>query len=248
MEKPGKPVLSLTRILLKSGESGKENEGVKMELKEIILSDMTNRPKKGETGFNHQTRIFQLLMSRYLKGIETNEDRCLHIYCIDKVKEIEIDDYTIENGRTVKIPYNPIEFLKLNTVEDKYEEYVRIFDNYIAPVFRELDWSYSPVIQALEKIKDHHYQAEFLLKNTPKKSPDKRYTAIVLGIHSVSSFQLIARIFDKDGLMIKEKVLAKEVPNEIVYGRFLGVAAWKDHQTFEVRSKSSQWAGIISVD
>jgi hypothetical protein len=219
-----------------------------MELKEIILSDMTNRPKKGEIGFNHQTRIFHLLMSRYLKGIETNEDRYLSIYCVDQVKEIEIDDYTIENGRTVKIPYNPIEFLKLDRVEEKYEEYVRIFNDYIAPVFRELNWDYSPVIAALEKIKDHHYQAEFLLKNTPKKSPDKRHTAIVLGVHSVSSFQLIARIFDKDGLMIKEKVLAEEIPNEMVYGRFLGKAAWKDYQTFEVRSESSQWAGTISVD
>jgi hypothetical protein len=219
-----------------------------MELKEIILSDMTNRPKKGEIGFNHQTRIFQLLMSRYLKGIETNEDSYLSIYCVDQVTEIEIDDYTIENGRTVKIPYNPMEFLKLDRVEEKYEEYVRIFNHYIAPVFRELNWDYSPVIDALEKIKDHHYQAEFLLKNTPKKSPDKRHTAIVLGVHSVSSFQLIARIFDKDGLMVKEKVLAEEVPNEMVYGRFLGKAAWKDYQTFEVRSKSSQWAGTISVD
>ncbi|WP_226678565.1 hypothetical protein [Mesobacillus jeotgali] len=219
-----------------------------MELKEIMLSDMINRPNKGEIGFNHQTRIFQLLMSRYLKGIETKEDRYLSIYCVDKVKEIEIDDYTIENGRTVKIPYNPIEFLKLDTVEEKYEEYVRIFNDYIDPVFREMDWDYSPVIHALEKVKEHNYQAQFILKNTPKKSPDKRHIALVLGIHSVNSFQLIARIYDKDGLMIKEKVLAEEVPNEMVYARFLGKAAWKDHQTFEVRSISSQWAGTITVD
>ncbi|MBT2684531.1 hypothetical protein [Bacillus sp. ISL-37] len=159
-----------------------------MELKEIILSDMTNRPKKNEIGFNHQTRIFQLLMSRYLKGIETSEDRYLNIYCIDKVKEIEIDDYTIENGRTVKIPYNPIEFLKLDSVEEKYEEYTRILNDFIAPVFGRLNWDYSPVIHALGKIKEHSYQAEFLLKNTPKKSPDKRYTAVVHGVHSVNTF------------------------------------------------------------
>jgi hypothetical protein len=219
-----------------------------MELKKISLSDMTNRPKKNEIGFNHQTRIFQLLLNRYLNGIETKEDRYLSIYCVDKVKDIEIDDYTIENGRTVKIPYNPIEFLKLDSVEEKYEEYVRIFNNFIAPVFRELNWDYSPVIQALEKVKLHNYQAEFLLKNTPKKSPDKRHTALVLGIHSVHFFQLIARIYDKDGLMIKEKVLVEEVPNEMVYARFLGKAAWEDNQTFEVKSKSSQWCGCITIE
>jgi hypothetical protein len=219
-----------------------------MELKEIIISDMTNRPKKNEVGFNHQSRIFQLLLNRYLKGIETEDVRYLSVYCLDKVKEMEIDDYTIENSLTVKIPYNPIEFLKCSTVGEKYEEYVRIFNDYIAPTFQELKWDYAPVVPALEKIKEHKYQAEFLLKNTPKKSPDKNYTAIVVGTHTVSSFQLKGKIFDKDGLLVKEEVLVEEVPNEMVYRRFLGKAAWKDDRTFEVVSKTSQWVGSIMVD
>jgi hypothetical protein len=219
-----------------------------MELKEIVLSDMTNRPKKNEVGFNHQTRIFQLLLSKYLKGIETDDVSSLSVYCLEKVKEIEIDQYTIENGLTVKIPYNPIEFLQRKSVEEKYDEYVKIFNDYIVPVFRELKWDYAPVIEALQKIKKHHYQAEFLLKGTPKKSLDKNYTAIVTGIHTVSSFQLKGKIFDKDGLLVKEEVLVEEVPNEMVYGRFLGKAAWKDDRTFEVISKTSQWVGSIMVD
>jgi hypothetical protein len=98
-----------------------------MELKEIIISDMTNRPKKNEVGFNHQSRIFQLLLGRYLKGIKTEDVRCLSVYCLDKVKGMEIDPYTIENGLTVKIPYNPIEFLQCGNVEEKYVEYVKNF-------------------------------------------------------------------------------------------------------------------------
>lgn len=219
-----------------------------MELRGIVLSDMTNKPKKNEVGFNHQTRIFQLLLNRYLKGIETEDVRFLSVYCLDKVKEMEIDDYTIENGLTVKIPYNPIEFLKCSTVGEKYEEYVRVFEEFIAPVFRKMKWDYEPIIQALGKIKEHHYQAEFLLKNTPKKSPDKKYTAIVTGIHTINSFQLRGRIFDKDGLLIKEEVLVEEVPNEMVYGRYLGKAAWKDDRTFEISSKTSQWVGSITVE
>jgi hypothetical protein len=219
-----------------------------MELKEIVLSDMTNRPKKNEVGFNHQTRIFQLLLSKYLKGIETDDVSSLSVYCLDKVKEIEIDQYTIGNGLTVKIHYNPIEFLERESVEEKYEEYLRIFNDYIVQVFQELKWDYAPVVPALEKIKEHKYQAEFLLKSTPKKSPDKNYTAIVTGIHTVSSFQLKGKIFDKVGLLVKEEVLVEEVPNEMVYGRFLGKAAWKDDRTFEVVSKTSQWVGSIMVD
>lgn len=219
-----------------------------MELKEIVLSDMTNRPKKNEVGFNHQSRVFQLLLGRYLKGIETEDVRYLSVYCLDKVKEIEIDPYTIENGLTVKIPYNPIEFLNRGSVEEKYDEYVKIFNDYMAPVFRELKWDYAPVVQSLRKIKEHHYQAEFLLKNTPKMSPDKNHTAIVLGVHTVSSFQLKGKIYDKAGLLIKEAVLVEEVPNEMVYGRYLGKAAWRDNETFEVSSKTSQWVGSIIVE
>lgn len=219
-----------------------------MELKEIVLSDMTNKPIKNEVGFNHQTRIFQLSLNRYLKGIETKDVSYLSVYCLDKVKEMEIDGYTIENGLTVKIPYNPIEFLKCSTVGEKYEEYVRVFNDYIAQAFQELKWDYAPVVQALEKIKEHKYQAEFLLKNTPKKSPDKKYTAIVTGIHTINSFQLTGRIFNKDGLLIKEEVLVEDVPNEMVYGRYLGKAAWKDDRTFEISSKTSQWVGSITVE
>ncbi|RSD29593.1 hypothetical protein [Mesobacillus subterraneus] len=219
-----------------------------MELNEILFSDMTNRPKKNEVGFNHQTRIFQLLLRKYLKGIQTEDVRSLSVYCLDKVKEIEIDPYTIENGLTVKVPYNPTEFLKLESVEEKYAEYVRIFEEFIVPVFRERNWDYAPVVKALEKIKEHNYQAEFLLKGTPKKSPDKNHTAIVYGLHTVSLFQLKAKIYDKDGMLIKEGILVEEVPNEIVYARFLGKPAWKDDRTFEVSSKSSQWVGSLTVD
>ncbi|MCM3666574.1 hypothetical protein M3204_19315 [Mesobacillus subterraneus] len=115
-----------------------------MELKEIIISDMTNRPKKNEVGFNHQSRIFQLLLGRYLKGIKTEDVRYLSVYCLDKVKGMEIDPYSIETGLTVKIPYNPIEFLQCGNVEEKYVEYVKIFNEYIALVFRELKWEYAP--------------------------------------------------------------------------------------------------------
>lgn len=107
-----------------------------MVLKEIVLSDMTNKPKKNEVGFNHQTRIFQLLLNRYLKGIGTKDVSYFSVYCLDKVKETEIDGYTIENGLTVKIPYNPIEFLKCSTVEEKYDEYVRIFNDFITRFFK----------------------------------------------------------------------------------------------------------------
>lgn len=138
-----------------------------MKLREIVLSDMTNKPSKSEVGFNHQTRIFQLLLSRYLKGIETKDVMSLMVYCVDKIKEIEIDDYTIENSLTVKIPYNPRELLKHDAVEDKYIEYERMMNEYIAPVFQKLNWDYSPLVQALDRIKGHGYQAEFLLKGTP---------------------------------------------------------------------------------
>lgn len=219
-----------------------------MELKEIVFSDMTNKPNKNEVGFNHQTRVFQLLLSRYLKGIKTKDVQYLSVYCLEKVKEIDIDAYTIENGLTVKIPYNPIKFINLTTVEEKYNEYVRIINEYIRPVFNKFGWDFTPVICALEKIKEHNYHAEFVLAGTPKKSPDKNYSALVFGLHTVHDFKLIGKIYDKKGFLVKKEVLIEEVPNEFVYARFLGKPEWKDKHTFQVISKSSKWIGSVTID
>jgi len=209
-----------------------------MELKEIAFSDMTNRMNKNEIGFNHQTRIFQLLLGRYLSGIRTKDVKYLNVYCIDKVKEILIDPFVIEGGLTVKIPYNPIRFLACKTDEEKFNEYTRIINEYIAPVFKEKEWDFSPVYHALNKIEEHKYQAEFILKGTPKKSPDRRHIAHVIGIHMTTTFKLIAKIYDKDGLLIKEKILVEDIPNEIVYRRYLGMSEWIDNKTFQVISKT----------
>lgn len=219
-----------------------------MELKEIILSDMTNRPQKNEVGFNHQIRIFELLLSRYLRGIKTDEVRYLDVYCIDDIQKTLVDSYTIENGLTVRIPYNPLSFLECKTVEEKYHEFVRILQEYISPVFQDKNWDFSPVTDALTKIKEHNYYAEFILQGTPKKSPDKQQIAIVTGIHSITSFKLVAKIYDKGGMMIKEKVLVEDVPNELVYGRYLGKPQWKDNKTFQVSSRTSKWFGTILIE
>ncbi|WP_368297640.1 hypothetical protein [Cytobacillus firmus] len=218
-----------------------------MELKEIILHDATNRQKKNEVGFNLQTNVFSLIVSRYLQGALTDEVESLMVYCLADMKETIVDSYTIENGLTIKIPYNPKEFLDLRDPEEKYIEYCRVFNEFISPVFQEKSWNYTPVKDALEKIKEHKYSVEFLLKGTPKKSPDKEHTAYAVGVHTVTSFKLMAKIYHKSGLMVKEEVLVEEVPSHVVYGRFLGKPEWVDNRTFQVASKTSQWVGVITI-
>jgi hypothetical protein len=218
-----------------------------MELKNIILNDVTNRQKKKEIGFNLQTNIFEILLSRYLKGVITDDVKYLMVYCIDNIRETIIDSFTIENGLTIKIPYNPIHFLELSNPEEKFQEYCRVLNEYISPVFREKKWDYTQVVRALDKIKDHNFLIEFLLKGTPKKSPDKNHIAFVTGVHTISSFRLIAKIYDKEGVLVKENTLVEEVPSDIVYGRFIGKPEWKDNKTFQVSSKTSQWVGSITI-
>ena len=112
-----------------------------MELKEIILHDATNRQKKNEVGFNLQTNVFSLIVSRYLQGALTDEVESLMVYCLADMKETIVDSYTIENGLTIKIPYNPKEFLDLRDPEEKYIEYCRVFNEFISPVFQEKSWN-----------------------------------------------------------------------------------------------------------
>lgn len=218
-----------------------------MELKEIIINDATNRQKKNEVGFNLQTNVFSLILSRYLQGAVTDDVEYMMVYCLAGIKETIVDSYTIENGLSIKIPYNPKKFLDLIDPEEKYMEYCRVFNEFISPVFKEKGWNYTPVKEALEKIKEHKFSVEFLLNGTPKKSPDKEHIACVTGVHTVTSFKLMAKIYHKGGLLVKEEVLVEEVPSHVVYRRFLGKPEWVDHRTFQVASKTSQWVGAITI-
>jgi hypothetical protein len=212
-----------------------------------MFNDAINRQKKNEIGFSLQTCIYELLLSKYLTGVTTEDVKSLLVYCIDKIKETIVDSYTIENGLTIKIPYNPVQFLNCNSPEEKYLEYLRIMNEFINPVFEEKGWDYNPVRQALRKIKEHNFFIEFLLKGTPKKSPDKNNTAYVFAVHTNTSFRLIAKIYSKRGLLVKEKVLVEDAPSDIVYKRFLGKPEWIDNTTFQVSSKTSQWVGAITL-
>ncbi|MBM6619154.1 hypothetical protein [Bacillus suaedaesalsae] len=218
-----------------------------MQLKEILLQDFTNKQKKNEIGFTLQTNLFQLLLSKYLQGIHTQDVEYLHVYCLGNLTEITYDSYTIENGLTVKIPYNPIQFLNLQSYEEKFSEYKRILDSFIAPVFLEKGWDYTPVTKALNEIKRHEGKLEFPLKGTPKKNPNRKYSAFVYGIHTITSFQLIGKILDKNGECLAEKLLVEEVPNANIYRRFLGQAKWIDNYNFQVFSKTSKWVETITI-
>jgi len=140
-----------------------------MELKEIALFDATNRQGKNEIGFNLQSTLFTLLLSEYLKGVTTEDVEYLTVNCNGKLTETKIDSYTIKKGLSVVIPYNPISFLELTTPEQKYQEFFRVMNEFVFPVFQEKGWDYAPVTVALEKMKNHNYRIEFLLKGTPKK-------------------------------------------------------------------------------
>jgi hypothetical protein len=216
-------------------------------LKRIMFNDATNRQKKNEIGFSLQTCVYEVILSKYLIGIKTEDVNFLMVYCVGNIKETIVDSYTIENGLTIRIPYNPVHFLNCNTVEEKYQEYHRVMDEFIFPVFEEKGWDYNPVRKALNKIKEHNFFLEFLLKGTPKKSPDKNHTAFVFAFHTNTSFRLVAKIYSKEGLLVKEKVLVEEAPIDLAYRRFLGKPDWKDNNTFEVSSKISQWVGSITI-
>ncbi|WP_394581180.1 hypothetical protein [Cytobacillus firmus] len=108
-----------------------------MELKEIILHDAANRQKKNEVGFNLQTNVFSLIVSRYLQGALTDEVESLMVYCLADMKETIVDSYTIENGLTIKIPYNPKEFLDLRDPEEKLSSIAEYSMNLFLLFFRK---------------------------------------------------------------------------------------------------------------
>ncbi|WP_342666964.1 hypothetical protein [Priestia koreensis] len=131
-------------------------------------------------------------------------------------------------------------------------EFCRVVRKYILPTFQQYS-SLSPSIveryveEALEEIVKENYEKVFLVAKTPKKSPNRKNTAILKGIHRVSGFQLWCEIYNARSLGIVNQLLVEEVGNEVVYARFLGELKWENNEKVIVKSKTSSWFSQIEI-
>ncbi|MBE7144400.1 hypothetical protein C2L96_26800 [Bacillus cereus] len=177
----------------------------------------------------------------------------ISIYCLANENTDVSYKVNRESGEvTVLVPYDFMDFLTLESVEDKYKEFCELVVKYVIPGIEE-DSTLSPSVikdyveEALDEIAKQNYEGIFLVGKTPKKSPSRKKMAILKGIHRVKGFQLRCEVYDEKGLKILDKLLVEEVGNEVVYSRFLGTLKWESENLILVKSKSSNWEEEIRI-
>ncbi|HHX7182495.1 hypothetical protein [Bacillus cereus group sp. BY128LC] len=212
------------------------------------------RPKKHYLNV-HEIRIFELIFSRKISEFEVGLRKIekISIYCLANENTDVSYKVNRESGEvTVLVPYDFMDFLTLESVEDKYKEFCELVVKYVIPGIEE-DSTLSPSVikdyveEALDEIAKQNYEGIFLVGKTPKKSPSRKKMAILKGIHRVKGFQLRCEVYDEKGLKILDKLLVEEVGNEVVYSRFLGTLKWESENLILVKSKSSNWEEEIRI-
>lgn len=212
-----------------------------------------NRSKKEKEQF-HEIRIFELIFSRKITelGLKMDDIEMITILCLANDK-IELSyEIQAQNELVVAVPYNFQFFMSLNSVEEKFHEFEKLVRLYILPMLNKfVNLSKDSILEmvniSIEQIVSQDYEAVFLVGKTPKKSPSRKKTAILRGIHRVDGFRLYCEVFDAKGMRILNKLLVKEIGSEQVYSRFLGELRWENEFSIVVKSLSSSWKSEIEV-
>lgn len=222
---------------------------------EVVFYDWRKNRSKKQKLQAHEIRIFELIFSRKLREFDLglNDIGFVEVFCLAKVNKGDFCEVMVDmNQIDISIPYDFMDFLTLNSVEEKYEEFCKLVRQYVIPVLEE-NSNLSPNIvrgyieESLDEIVKQNYEGIFLVGKTPKKSPSRKKIAILKGIHRVQGFQLRCEVYDEKGMKIKDKLLVEEVGNEMVYDRFLGTLKWESENLIVVNSKSSSWKEEVYI-
>lgn len=212
------------------------------------------RPKKHYNNI-HEFRIFELIFCKKLKdlGFKLDKIDSIIVYCLaDSNKKVSYTEEKALREVEIFLPDDYMLFLELDSVEEKYQAFCNIIKNYVINSLEKysslsLTNIKKYVDEALEEIVKQNYEAVFLVTKTPKKSPNRKLSAMLKGVHRVSGFQLWCEVYDEKGLRITNKLLVEEVGNEVVYARFLGELKWESDNIIIVKSKTSSWMNKVEL-
>lgn len=230
--------------------------GGKGSMMDVHFYDWAKKRPKKHYNRLHEMRIFELLFSKKLSsfnlGLGTVEN--IDIYCLanpnkDTSYELCEDLWEI----CIYVPYDYMQFLNMKSVEEKYKHFCDLVHLYVVPAIEKysklsIEMIKAHVNEALQEIEKENYEIVFLVDKTPKKSPSRKKTAILKGIHRSEGFQLMCEVYNDKGLRVVNKLLVEEVGNEVVYSRFLGKLKWENEHLIVVKSKTSSWMEEVHVE
>ncbi|MCM3789128.1 hypothetical protein M3221_12010 [Domibacillus indicus] len=207
-----------------------------------------NRPKKHYNRL-HEMRIFELIFSEKLNklGVVLRGFDTIRVYCLaNPKKSVSYKEDKALEEMCIFVPDDFMSFLNSKSIEEKFQCFSSLVHSYIVPVLEKYTTLPLPILssyieESLAEIVKQNYETVFLIDKTPKKSPSRKKTAILKGIHRSEGFQLRCEVYNERGKRLIDQLLVTEVGNEVVYNRFLGTLRWQTENLIVVKSKSSSW-------
>ncbi|CAM4206452.1 hypothetical protein BACERE00185_01109 [Bacillus mobilis] len=230
--------------------------GGKGRMMDVYFYDWAKKRPKKHYNRLHEMRIFELIFSKELSRVNLGLGTVEHIdiYCLaNPNKDISYELHETLGEICIFVPYDYMQFLNVESVEEKYKHFCELVYLYVVPAIEKysnlsLETIKEYVNEALQEIEKENYEIVFLVDKTPKKSPSRKKTAILKGIHRSEGFQLMCEVYNDKGLRVVNKLLVEEVGNEVVYSRFLGKLKWENEHLIVVKSKTSSWMEEVHVE
>jgi hypothetical protein len=213
-----------------------------------------NRPKEHRKKLS-ELRVFELLLSEKMTELVTNLggiDRIV-VYFLANSKEKLSYDVKLTMGEVViYIPDDFMIFIDMKSTEEKFQHFSKLIYQYVIPALEEhsdvpSSTIYAYIEEALDYVVKENYEAVFLVDKTPKKSPSRKRTAILKGIHRSEGFQLRCEVYSAQGRRVIDQLLVEEIGNEFRYARFLGTLRWESENHIVVKSKTSSWMAEVYI-
>ncbi|MCZ2260951.1 hypothetical protein [Sporosarcina sp. G11-34] len=213
-----------------------------------------NRPKKHYNRL-HEMGIFKLIFLRKINELDMElvEFNNFNVFCLANPKKtVSYKENNAFGTIEILVPYDYMTFLELDSTQAKFQEFSRLVRCYIVPAINKYSNLPSSIIEsyveeALNEIEKQNFEAVFIVDKTPRKSPSRKKTAILKGIHRSEGFQLMCEVYNEKGLRVIDKLLVEEIGHEGVYSRFLGTLKWENENLIIVKSKSSSWMAEVHL-
>ena len=172
------------------------------------------REKRRE--FQLMTRCMTAMIERIMLPINTNKCWKILIECVDGCT-----DNTYKNLLGVYVIQVVFDFETFFTASD-YEKKRIVIDTVVAGINRlsaQIPLDLTNILDACAKVKDSEYLNEWLWKKN-LKIKDK---SIRINIkHDVKAVEIYMIIMDGNNQILKKALLVSTVPDERVYGKYLG--------------------------
>lgn len=236
-------------VLLKIGElEVSERECKRLDIR---FYDSTNKRGKRELiteDFESQmsapTAVFAYHLSKN-KSFENISQ--INIFCNSEAVNYIFENEIIDGFWEVTVPYNPNELLAIHNEIEKIHIINELIQKIFTEVFIYKNWDLLILKKSLVLAEKLDFKNEFLLPGTPKKSPNREFTAIVQCIEELTVFKMICLIYDRKGRLCNKEILIEAWPSPFVYSRFIGKPIWISNKVFSVQSKTSQWSASVEM-